>query len=320
MNIIKWDGQPITAPGVYSGVTMDAYHGILTDSPSASRSQLWKLIDKSPAHLWLTHYLNPNREEVAENKPLLFGRAAHHLILGEADFRKHFTIRPETYPEDATYPSMDGKLKPWSGNSLWCKAWLKDFKSRGFDILTKADLESVEGMAGGLGAHPMVRAGILNGLIEHTMVAKHAATGIWMKVRPDAIPTDSGDVSDFKTIADISDEGIERAIGDNGLAMQGGMTRMVMRELGLPFTSFSLVFSEKDAPYCARVKTLTDGDLDLGEQSVETSIRMYAQCIKRGSWPGPGGDQTDAEYAQMTPWARRKIEHRLEQMEKELSL
>ena len=124
MQLIKWGGSPITRPGAYSGVNMASYHGRLVEGDSASRSQLWKIIDKSAAHCWLNHYANPEREEIEESTPLLFGRGAHHLLLGEADFYDHFAIRPEEYPQGADFPALIGDMKPWSGNAKWCRAWL----------------------------------------------------------------------------------------------------------------------------------------------------------------------------------------------------
>lgn len=319
MNIIPWDGQPISAPGIYSGVPMTTYHGRLCVGDSGSKSIFWRLIEKSAAHAYLTHYSNPEREDV-DTKALLFGRGAHHLILGEANFAKEFVMQPSTYPEGATYPSMIGAPKPWNNNANWCKAWHGDQVVKGLTVLTGTDLDNVRGIAGGLYAHPMVRAGILNGAIETTLVAYDGDHDVWLKVRPDGLPTDSGDVADLKTIADISDDGIERAIGDTGIALQGGMTRRVMRLLGMEMTSFNLVFVEKAPPYCVRVKTLTDGDLDLGEQLLDTALPLYARCLKRGIWPGPGGEQTDAEYAQMSPWKRGRLEHRMQQLNKELAV
>lgn len=321
MKITPWDGKPIARPGAYSGVSMAAYHGRLCEGDSASRSQLWKLIDKSPAHLWIGHYSNPDREPEAPNDAKRFGRAAHHLLLGEADFHDTFALQPEVYPEGADFPAMIGNEKPWHNGAKWCRAWRAQEEGAGREIITAKELETVRRMAGGLNAHPMVRAGILNGFIETAIVARHPATGVWLKIKPDALPTDGPDVADLKTIADISDEGIEKAIGDSGLFMQGALTRMVYNLLGLPFASFSCVFAEKSAPYCVRVKTLTDGDLDLGTQAVETALRVYAHCLKSGvAWPGPGGSQTDAEYAQMTSWKRGQIERRIATLEKEMTL
>jgi hypothetical protein len=303
---------------------MSAYHGRLVPEGqhSGSRSFLWTLFDQSPAHAQLRHYTNEDRDEDSdtESEALLLGRAAHHMLLGEADFEKHFVFHPEKYPEGAVYPSLIGADKPWTFGAKWCKAWQaeQELKTRG--VLKPRHMDQVRGMANGLYANPLVRAGILNGLIETTLIAQDPRTKIWMKIRPDALPTDSGDVADFKTAADVSDEGIERAIGDNGLFLQGAMARRVMGLLGIEMTSFSLVFAEKKAPFCVRVKTLTDGDLDLGEKVLDVSLDLYSRCLERGVWPGPGGEQADAEYAQMSPWKRGRIERQIEFMEKDSKL
>ncbi len=322
MQIIDYDGNPITRPGAYAHVPMEVYHGAnLCDGPSASRSQLFKMLEKSAAHLWDTHPLNPNRDEDAEeSEALLIGKAAHHLLLGEADFEEHFVVHPETYPEGAAFPEDGGKPKPWNLNSNWCKAWVEDAQEDGLSVLKPRHVEAVEGMAGGLYANLMVRQGILNGHIETTLVAKDPKTGIWLKVRPDAIPTDSGMIADLKTIADVSDIGIERALKDSGLFMQGALTRRVMNLLGMEFDGFHLVFIEKKRPYICRVKTMIDADLDLGDDAIDATLRLYARCMERGLWLGPGGDQTDADFAQMSPFARRDIEYRIQQIEKELSI
>lgn len=322
MQVNEWDGEPITRAGVYANVEMSAYHGKLTDTDSASRSFLWTLFDESPAHAYLRHYSNLKRaENGSESEALLLGRASHHMLLGEADFSEHFVFRPETYPEGATYPVLIGAEKPWNGNAKWCRAWKAEQADRKRDVLKPAHMDMIRGMANGLYANPLVRAGILNGLIETTLVAKDPKTGLWLKIRPDASPTDSGDFSDLKTIADISDEGIEKAIGETGIFLQGAMTRRVTHLLDMEFHSFSPVFVEKKEPNIARVKTLTDGDLDLGDIVLDASLAAYKKCLDSGTaWPGPGGSQTDAEYAQMSPWKRRSIEFRLEQIAKEMSL
>lgn len=319
MKIIPWDGQPISAPGIYTGVPMATYHGRLCVGDTASKSILWPIIEQSAAHAYLTHYSNEDREDQT-TKPMLFGRASHHLILGEANFNREFIMQPSTYPEGAAYPSMIGAEKTWSNNAKWCKAWHADQVIHGLTVLTGADLDNIRGVAGGLYAHPMVRAGILNGHIETTLIAYDDDNGIWLKIRPDGMPNDSGDVADLKVVADITDEGIERSIGETGIALQGGMIRRVMRLLGHEMTSFSLVFAESKAPYCVRVKTLIDGDLDLGEQLLDTALPIYARCLARNVWPGPGGDQVDAEYTQMSPFKRGRLERRMQQLNKELSL
>ena len=238
------------------------------------------------------------------------GRGSHHLLLGEADFSQHFAIRP-----------LELNGKAWNSNRTDCKEWLEAVREEGLTVLKGEHIVNIRGMSQSLAAHPLVRAGILNGLIEHSIVWQDRETGIWCKVRPDAIPTDAGDVADLKSAASVSDEAIERSIGDFGYFVQGAMIGMAYREvLGIDMTSFTLIYVEKKKPWPVRVKTLIAADLELGEQIVRAGLRLFARCLERNEWPGPGGIQRDAEYAQMTPWRRTAIERRLQMMEAEAAI
>jgi hypothetical protein len=305
MNILKWDGKPISEPGVYTGIEIDRYHEQLTATPSISSSGLRTIFSKSPAHYWDTSYLNPDRAEQTDSPQFALGRAAHHLLLGEADFSKHFLIRPD---------EIDGK--PWHGNRNECKAWLKWAEDDGRTVVTKNDIEAVRGMSKSLAKHPLVDSGILNGLIEHSMVWKDEEAGVWLKARPDAIPTDSGDYADLKTTSDITDDGIASSIGKFGYNMQAALVGMGCRALlGREMESFSLVFVESSRPYCVRVKTLKPDDIALGEKQIRAALRQFAHGLSTNEWPGPGGFQTDAEYVSIKAWARADAENRLAVLE-----
>lgn len=333
MQIIPWDGQPITRPGIYSGIDIDTYHGPLVAESdpetgelwySVSRSVLWTLFNESPAHAWDVSPYNPERNpDHDESTPLLFGRAAHHLLLGEAEFGEKFVIRPEEYPVDLDYDDEwpdDNPVKPWSGNAKWCKRWLADARASHLGIITVSQIGNIQGMANGLNANPLVRAGILNGLVEHTIVVRDPETGIWIKVRPDNIPNDSGDLSDLKSAAAITDAALEKTIGRDGLFMQGGMTAWACSLLPEPLDvqSFSLVFSEKTRPYCSRVRALKPTEMDLGQDCARVATKLFAKCMNRNFWPGPGGEQTDAEYIEMPIFDRKRIDDRLKLMENDL--
>ena len=312
MKPIEWDGLPITKAGIYAGVPIETYHQQLTDTPSVSKSGLWEIAKKdgSPAHYFHGSYLNPAAEPFEESEALILGRGAHHLLLGESDFAGSFAIRPETYPPDG---------KPWNGNSTWCKAWLEDAAAEGRTVLKPDHIKRIRGMSKTLGEHPMVQGGILNGLVEHTLVWRDVETGLWLKVRPDVIPTDDLDVADLKTAASVSDGAIDRAISDYGYYVQGALIRMAFENvLGAPMNSFSLVFVESQPPHCVRVVTLKHEDLELGEMLARTALRLMAKCLERGEWPGPGGRQSDAVYAGITPWARQDADFRLQRMQAEL--
>lgn len=315
MTPLAWNGKPVSRPGVYVGVPMDAYHGAITVKPSISSTGIRTIFDKSPAHYFRDSYLNPDREPPKDSDAFRFGRAAHFLLLGEKGFRDQFIVRPDKYRDE------EGKSKPWTGAATYCKAWKKEAEDAGLTIITPADLESIRAMAENLRREPLVKAGILNGAIEHSLIWRDEETGVWLKARPDAMPAVDMCVADLKTCVDITDSGIEKAISDHDLHVQAALVGMGLRALtGREMESFSLVFVEKTKPHCVRVRELTGADLALGEQQIRAVLPIFAKAVETGVWHGPGGGQADAQYAEVTPWRKKAIERRLQVLASEASV
>lgn len=325
MKVIPWNGQVISEPGVYSGIPMAIYHGQLCTGPSVSSSGLRTIFYESAKHYFRDSYLNPKRKPQKVKEAYIFGRGAHHLLLGEEGFSKMFVIRPLRYPSDKDTdlfwrPTDDDPGKEWAGQANWCKAWVGVAEWFGLTILTSNDIENIRGMADSLAEDPMVQSGILGGLIEHSFVWQDKETGIWLKWRPDSIPTDSMDFADLKTAAGVSDEELERTIGAYGYQMQGALGAIGCREvLGQEMSSFTLVFGEKTDPWCTRTKTIRAPDIELGERQVRTALRYFRKCLDTGVWPGPGGTQTDTEYSGLSEWAGRRAQARIDEIERELT-
>lgn len=308
-DIQTWDGKPISKPGLYADLPISVYHSDCCESPSVSSSGLRTIFYYSAKHYWAQSYMNPSRKDEDPSKALVFGRAAHHLLLGEKNFGKHFAIRPT---------EIGGK--PWQGNRTECKQWMADMREEGLTVVTNADLDQIIGMAQSLGEDPLVQSGILNGLIEHSFVWEDMETGIWLKWRPDAVPNDSMDFSDLKTTTSVQSRALERAIGTYGYHVQGALGAMACREvLGREMNSFSLVFVEKEEPWCVRTKTIRESDIALGEQQIRAALRLMATCLKTGAWPGPGGTQSDTEYSGLDEWAGRMAQARIDEIEREIA-
>jgi hypothetical protein len=301
-------GELITAPGVYD-LDMATYHGQPTDGASISSSGLRTIWSASPAHFWAESRLNPaNWQEVEgvltfihdDDRPhFSLGRAAHHLLfLGRKGF-------------DAEYVTRPSKWKDWRTNEA--KEWRDDQIKAGLTILTDGELEAIAGMARSLAAHPMVKAGILDGAVERSLIWKDEQTGVWLKSRPDCIPNDCLDVSDLKTTTSVATDDLRRTLSTFGYHAQGAMVGMAMRGvLQREMQTFSLVFVETKSPHCVRVITVKPDDLARGEKQIKAAAAIFAECVETGQWPGPGGIQQDAEYLDMGEWARRQIDERLE--------
>lgn len=305
----RWNGHKIDQPGVYSGVDMGTYHsGCLCDAPSVTSSVLRKVFIKSPAHAWATSPLNPDRTDEQDKAAFTLGRAAHHLLLGEDNFSTFFVMRPER---------IDGE--PWHGNRKACKAWLAEQSEEGRTVLTPDQIGSIRGMARSLSNNALVITGALNGSIEQTIAAKDKKTGLWLLSRPDAIPNDSGDFCDLKTTASIGFD-LDRAIAKYRYDMQAALVRRTYREVtGRKMESFSFVFVESAPPYSVDVLTMRDGDLEEAEKDLDVALRVFAKCLKAGSWFGPMGTQNDARYAHLSDKFREDATARREFLEKELA-
>lgn len=325
--VFEYDGKPISKPGIWKNVPMADYHGQLTVGPSISSSGLRTIFNRSLAHYYAGSYLNPNRVEQADSEAFLIGRCGHFLLLGEANFRQHFCVQPEAYPDPKT-----GEDKPWNNNATFCRNWKAVAACEGLSVVTPSQIEIVRGIAKSLQANPLVQAGILNGLVEHSMVWQDEETGVWQKARPDCIPTSDLDMADLKIVADVSDDAIERSIGDYGYHQQAALVGEACRKLlGREMSSFSLVCAEKAAPNCVQIRSLSKdayllndasapepSDLEIGEIQNRAALRLFAMALESGNWPGPGGDQSDAKTVRMKPFARSRISFRLKGIEQEI--
>lgn len=287
----------VTAPGVWN-LTMAQYHSDVCQGPSVSSSGLRTIWAQSPAHYFWTSPYNPHPPEREERPHFSLGRAAHHLLfLGRKGFDDEFVSRP---PKWADWRTNEAKL--------WREAALADGKT----VITDTELEHIAGMARGLAEHPLVKAGILDGYVERSLVWKDRETGAWLKSRPDCIPGAGLDVADLKTTTSVATDDLRRTLGAYGYHAQGALVGMAFREvLDREMQTFSLVFVEKAPPYCVRIVTVKPDDLERGEKQIRAAAAIFAECTATGIWPGPGGDQSDAEFLDIPEYSRTEIDNRL---------
>jgi hypothetical protein len=328
MTPIVWNGEPIAAPGIYSGVPIEIYHGPdVCAGPAVSSSGLRTIFTKCPLDYWVYSPLNPNRLEPEEKEAYVLGRAAHHLFLGEADFRGHFAVEPETYPDPKT-----GEQKKWNNNATFCREWKAEKEDANRTVLSAKQLEQIKGMAGilpwqegledcGLANCGVVTAGALRGLVEHTIIAKDEETGIFLKSRPDVIPSASREFNDFKTTIDVADEAIRKTLDAYRYDMQADLASVCLEQAaGHPFESFGFIFAAKKAPHAVSVVELDTEDLAAAAADNRTALRTLAHCIDTARWPGPAGRRGDAARISRTEYSRTRAADRRAYLERELTL
>lgn len=314
----EWDGQPITTRGVYSGISLEDYHRKtdLFDGPSISKSALKWLLPAhggSPKAFWGRWSWNPNHIKQESSVALDFGKAAHCLLLGDEVFEDQFVVRPTHRPDDMALPVAERRA--WNANANDCKAWLAAHADK--TIITPDQIERIKRIHADASTNDMVKLGILNGRVERTMCVKDKETGIWLKVRPDAMSNTDGVFADLKTASKFDEDFLERQIFDAAYYLQAAMIRMVCRELGIPFETFVLVYVlNDDVPDTAHVEMSTYA-IDRGERAIRWCLRTIRECLDSGQWPGARPFDGGERPIHMKPWAAERLDFFLDQQERE---
>lgn len=276
MSILKWDGQPIGIPGVYEGIPLAQYHGAITTEPAISSSGLRTIEGDSLKHYWMDSYLNPNRRPRPDTKQMAFGRAVHDLAAGE-EFRRNYAIRPDQWDSWRTKDAQSWKL---------------EMELAGLTVLTPEDVDAIKSVADELSAHPTIRAGILNGIVEHSIIWPDLATGVWLKARPDVIPTDSNMIVDLKTCSSAHPRAVRRSIDDFNYHMQLALGHWgIQATTGREMTDFVLVFVETAPPYCVNIKPIYPEDIELGMRQLRRALDKFARALETNEWPGYEDDE-----------------------------
>lgn len=294
MNIIQFAGGKITAPGCYAGIPIDLYHGDVTDGPGVSSSGLRTIEAKSPAHYYAQSYLNPDRLPEEPKDHFSFGKAAHTLLLGEDGFRDQFVVRPD-------------KWKDWRTDAA--KQWRAEQQAAGRTVLNADDIVAIRHIAKQLAADPLVQSGILQGKVEHSLIWQDKITGVWLKSRPDVIPSADGVLVDLKTTTDASPESVVNTIKNYGYALQGALAGLGMEAtLGIKMTDFVLVWIEKSAPYAVNISPVDPEWIYWARRQLRRAIDTFAKCIETNEWPGYSGEAT----AYIPTWLKKRFEEQAE--------
>jgi len=308
LKFLKWTGGSIGQSGLYEGMPLERYHSAgCCDGISVSSSVLRRIFNQSPAHYWATSVYNPKRVEEDEeiSRGMVLGRAMHHLMLGEPAFAALFRKAPDEVPD------RNGTLVPWSLRTKYAKEWCDARRREGRIVIFPSEVAQLQGMAFALGAHPVIKSGAFDGYVERSGFWRDKETGIWLKVRPDVIPSASGDFVDLKTTISVQWSDLQRTIIDYGYVMQFALMRTVFRALGYPVASATLIFVERKPPHCVRVVSLSPQDLDAGEKANRVALRTFTRCYTSGVWPGPGGVRRDAEEIFLPDWHHDQIKARM---------
>jgi hypothetical protein len=306
-----WDGKtPISEPGIYAGIDIEDYHNRidLLDGPSVSKSSLVKCAppDGHPKNFWAYWRFNKDAVPSPTSRAMNFGRAVHALMLGDEVFSEKFAVRPA---------ELNGKK--WNSNRNDCREWQEDADAKGLTTLTQDQIDQIVRMANDAQTYPLVKLGILQGRIERSMFARHPATGIWLRVRPDVFPTDSGMFADLKTTSSLDHSFLEQQNGQYGYYIAAAMTRMVCRLLDIPFESYTLLYSRSKDYGDTDHRDISPFDLERGERVINRCLHEIKKGLDTGHWPNHRECWGGPEIVNIKTWQADYIDAVLDRKEGE---
>lgn len=270
--------------GIHRDMPSTEYHSV--DAVSSSRLSK---IKRSPAHL-LQERLNPSPSTDA----MILGEAIHYAILEPDAFMSRY----------AAMPKVDGRTK--EGKAF--KAAFEE-NNRGKSIISHDDYAKCLAISDAVAGHSKAWA-----LLERADMREVSGffndrlTGLYCKLRADAVCSSIGTMFDIKSTQDASRPEFERSIFKYGYHRQGAHYIDGMAVLGHKIDHYAIIAVEKEAPFCVAVYRLQNDIIDLGRKENIQLMDLWKQCEESGEWPGYPEQITDIGIPQ---WAVKQTEKEL---------
>lgn len=259
----------VSGPGLYD-LPNEAYHADVAPGPSLSSSGAVTIMRHCPARFWWESYLNPARpaEEPSPNRDA--GAAAHVAML-EPDLwaSKVVVVEAEDWRGKAAREARD------------------DAHSRGRIPILRETAVKIAQMRIAIDAHPVASGAFRGGRAEASAIWRDAATGAWLKARPDYLPDHRRYLVDYKTVGNAHPRAVERHVYDMGYHQQApwhldGVEAVTGDRPG----EYWYVCQERDPPYLVSVCRLAGDALEWGAKLNRRAIDLFAECVASGEWPG----------------------------------
>ncbi len=247
-----------------------------------SRSELWK-IKESPEKF---RYAMDHPEE--PTPALLFGIAAHKMLLEPEGFYDDFAIAP----------NVDRRTK--EGRERWSQFLAE---SEGKQIINSAEHEQLIDMMNAAKSAPYVEA-LLNGEREKPYFWVDELTGETCKARLDCLSKIDGEkvIVDYKATSDASTESFVRSAMKYGYDFQAAMYREAVSKTDGTEPKFVFIAQEKTAPYAVNILFADDAFIRHGYDVFRELLGLYHDCKVKNNWWGYLGEGKNLNVLNLPIW------------------
>lgn len=251
----------ITEPGLVYGLSDEDYHADPVVGGSLSSTFARLLTDHVPAKA------NEIRRNRKPTKAMNLGKAAHAHALGAG-------------PELITF-QHDGRTKEGKAERAELAPMLA---TEAAVAVTAAEREQIAGMVAALRAHSEVVT-ILDEC-ESEVSGFWQEGPVWLRARYDLLG--KAGAWDYKTCQDASRRGFSKTMASYSYHQQAELYGRGLRALGHPAGQSTMQFicQETTAPYLVQIHTPDEVAMDVARELNDRAIRLYAECMTTGIWPG----------------------------------
>jgi len=254
------------------------------------------------------HILSARKGETDNDSPTkLLGRAAHAAVLeGPTAFKSRYTLAPDINKNHNDY-----------------KAWAKNAKAKGIEIITKKQHDTVLGIAGSINRHDQMKALVLTpGAAEVSCVWTCPETGLRCKMRCDRFLAGQF-IFDLKTCANAASRAIQGDAIAYGYDIQAAHYLQGLRVLAGTDARFIWGFVETDAPFAINLFTPDAAMLKSGRIRLKTAMSIVRRCVEENNWPlysNQPGTTYSTEVRDLPPpvWRERELQYEIDPEETHL--
>jgi hypothetical protein len=265
-------------------ISNEQYHR----SDGISRSMLCE-IKKSPFHYWYK-YLSGQYVQEDATPAMNIGSAVHCLVLEPHLFKDSFYI-------------CEQKTRPVKDSTSWHKMLEL---ARGRIVLTETEINKASAIANAVRADSYCQLLFKDCHIEDSVYFTHEATGLQVKVRPDAW---YGSIAfDLKTTNDASTRAFEMSSYRYDYYLQAAMNFKAFESIGIMLDEFVFVVVEKEPPYPIAFFRVRRDDFykssayGFGLEQFDSRMSLLLECMNSNEWPGYGVKDLD-----VPGWAHKEL-------------
>lgn len=228
-----------------------------------------------------------------------WGSLMDQLLLGGTDWK--IAVKPTEYPSEPTKKGGDTVMKPWSGNSTWCKEWKAEQERNGNTVVSRDELDDCEAAIANIRGDESIAkllAGASNQVeVRADYVDRETGVVVPVKCLIDVVPDEGGafstSLADFKTARCGALRSWGRFVYGFGYHVQAAMYLDLWNADNYCAVSatgdredWKIFGCESERPYEPFKRTLSQEFIQLGRVSYQNALRRYAKCLASNQWPG----------------------------------